>query len=135
MDAAAQVSPTAWDAETITALQASVDANPWGPFESVRDVFMGSHLFTYSRERERALLAVRPVPLAHGTRLDVVGLVSLADRLNAAAVVGSLEYLARELGAQQLAMCTQRAHLVKSCTRLGWSVTGQVLTKGLYVQQ
>lgn len=127
-----QVIPVPWDAERIAALQPSVDAGPWGPFEDARDQFYGASLYEYVRGRELALLAVRPERLAHGTRLDVVGLVSLADRLNSAAVVASLEGLAAEHGAQQLAMCTRRAHLVKSCTRLGWNVTGQVLTKGLF---
>jgi len=75
MVSAAQVIPARWDAERIKALQASVNANPWGPFEDVRDVFMGASLYSYSRAGEQALMAVRPVRLAHGTRLDVVGQV------------------------------------------------------------
>jgi hypothetical protein len=131
---AQKVNPARWDQDRIAALQPSVDASPWGPLEDARDVFFGAHLYEFTRGREHALLAVRPVDLAHGRRLDVVGLVSLADRLNAAAMVGTLEALAHQHGAQQLAMCTKHAHLVKQCTRLGWSVTGQVLTKGLHVQ-
>jgi hypothetical protein len=129
-----KVTPVAWDEDRIRDLLPSVDANPWGPLESARDVFYGGHLYEYTRAAERALMVVRPVQLAHGTRLDVIGLASLADRLNSAAVVASLESLAHQHGAQQLAMCTQRQHLVKSCTRLGWQVTGQVLTKALHVQ-
>lgn len=126
--------PVLWDADRLAALQPAVDANPWGPMESAVDVLHGASLYEYQRGQEHALLAVRPVRLAHGVRLDVVGLVSIADRLNMGALSASLESVAHQHGAAQLAMCTQRAHLVKQCSRFGWGVTGLVLTKALNVQ-
>lgn len=133
---AVEVTPVAWDLERINALQPSVDANPWGPLEDARDVFYGASLYEFaSKPGESALVAVRPVSLAHGRRLDVVGLVSLADRLNMAALVASLEHLAHQHDAQQLAMCTKRAHLVRRALSLGWELTGQVMTKDLHVKQ
>ena len=110
----------------------SVEASPWGPLEGHADILTGAHLVEFSKDRQHALAAVRTVPLLHGVRLDVVGLVSDGDRLTLATLGDALEHVAHQLGAQQLAMCTKHQHLVRACIRHGWAATGTVLTKGLH---
>lgn len=126
---------TAWTAEHVHALQPSVDASPWGPLESAGDVLGGSFLFEFEQGGAHALLAVRPVRLALGTRLDVVGLVSQGDRMQSGALDAALCDIAGRLGAAQVAMCTGKEHVARQCARHGWMQTGVVMTKGLYVQQ
>ena len=127
-----QVTPLAWQDTHISELQPSVDASPWGPLEGPLDVLGHSFLYEITQRGARALVAVRPVDLAAGRRLDVVGLVSTGDRMSAAAVANSLDDIAAMHQAQQLAMCTQRAHLVKGASRHGWSISGVVLLKGFH---
>ncbi len=112
-----------------------MDASPWGPLESPGDVLGGSYLFDFRQDGAHALLAVRPVRLALGTRLDVVGLVSLGDRMRSGALDAALCDVAARLGAAQVAMCTKQEHVAQQCARHGWIKTGVVMTKGLYVQQ
>lgn len=124
-----------WTADHVAALLPSVDASPWGPLESAGDVLGGSYLFDFTQAGAHALLAVRPVRLALGTRLDVVGLVSLGDRMQSGALDAALCDIAGRLGAAQVAMCTKHQHVAQQCARHGWMQTGVVMTKGLYVQQ
>ncbi len=112
----------------------SVEASPWGPLEGPGDVLGGSFLFEFEQGRARALLAVRPVALQLGARLDVVGLVSLGERMHSGAIDAAACDIARQMGAQQLAMCTQQDHVARQCARHGWTQTGVVMTKGLYVK-
>lgn len=106
-------------------------ANPFGPLEGPLDVLGNSYLYELTEGRSRALVAVRTVDLQGGRRLDVVGLVSTGDRLSAATVARALDDMAAMNHADQLAMCTQRGHLVKSASRHGWAVSGLVMTKGI----
>lgn len=126
----ASIVPIAWDAERIAAMLPSVHASPW-PLDGPKDALSGALLFDFTHGGAHALLAVRPVRLTHGTRLDVVGLVSDGDRLSAAAIDAAAVRIAREYGAQALAMCTVRGHLVKACARNGWNITGMVMAKEL----
>ena len=133
---AAKVKPvTTWAPEHVLALMPSVQASPWGPLEGPGDVLGGSFLFEFEQGGAHALLAVRPVQLQLGVRLDVVGLVSTGDRMQSGAIDAAACDIARQLGAQQLAMCTQRNHVAQQCARHGWTESGVVMTKGLYVQQ
>lgn len=127
-----QINPLAWQESHIEALQPSVDASPWGPLEGPLDVLGNSFLYEVQQGRARALVAVRPVDLAMGRRLDVVGLVSTGDRMSAATVAGALDDMAAMHQATQLAMCTQRAHIIKGASRNGWSISGLVLLKGFH---
>lgn len=124
-----------WTPEHVAALLPSVEASPWGPLEGPGDVLGGSFLFEFEQGRVHALMAVRPVRLQLGNRLDVVGLVSLGDRMPSGAIDAMACDVARQLGAQQLAMCTKQDHVARQCARHGWVQTGVVMTKGLYVQQ
>lgn len=110
----------------------SIEVSPWGPLEGPHDVLLGSMLYEITQGNGRALVAVRPVQLEAGRRLDVVGLVSTGDRLSAATVANALDDMAANHEADQLAMCTQRGHLVKGASRHGWNITGLVLTKGFH---
>lgn len=132
----AQVKPVEhWTADHVRALLPSVEASPWGPLEGPADVLQGAYLFEHRDGGAHALIAVKPVALALGQRLDVVGLVSLGDRLRGASLDASMVAIARALGVQQLAMCTNQKHVAHQCARHGWTETGVVMTKGLYVQQ
>ncbi|GKT19558.1 hypothetical protein AVHY2522_22920 [Acidovorax sp. SUPP2522] len=128
MAADAQVIRRAWDASHVEALMPSVLASPW-PLEGARDVLQGALLYEFSQGRSHALLAVRPVPLAGGLRLDVVGLVSDGERLQGAAIDAAAVQVARSLGCQALAMCTVSAHVEKVCARTGWERAGVVMQK------
>jgi hypothetical protein len=125
-----------WDDGAVLELLPSVLASPMGPMEGPMDVLGGAALFELSEGKRRALIAARPVNLEHGRRLDVVGLVSTGDRLQAATVARALDDLAAQLGCDQLAMLTQRAHVVKQASKHGWHISGLVLIKGFHrVQQ
>lgn len=119
----------------VNALQPSVDANPWGPLASAGDVLGGAYLFEIEHDGSDALIALRPNAFAHGLRLDVVGLVSTGNRLQAAPLDAALLGIARQFGAHQLAMCTMRPHVERQCLRAGWKKTGVVMTKKIYVEQ
>lgn len=133
MVSAAQVTRLGWDASHVLELMPSVNANPFGPLEGPFDALGNSCLYEITQGRGRALVAVRPVDLAHGRRLDVVGLVSTGDRLSAATVAHALDDMAAMHDAGQLAMCTHRAHLVKGASRTGWAISGFVMTKGFHL--
>lgn len=106
----------------------SVQASPW-PLDGIADALGGAMLYEFSSGKAHALMAVRPVRLEGGTRLDVVGLVSDGDRLNAAEIDGAAVSIARHYGAQALAMCTMRGHVARACERNGWQITGVVMAK------
>lgn len=128
MAAAAKVKPLAWEAAHVAALAPSVAASPW-PMEGPRDVLNGAMLFEFTNGRAHALMAVRPVLLAGGRRLDVVGLRSDGERLQGAAIDAAAVRIARELECKALAMCSQRAHVIRTCARQGWGITGMVMAK------
>lgn len=122
--------PLAWSAAHVAALAPAAAASPW-PMDGVGDVLGGALLYEFTHGRAHALLAVRPVALAGGRRLDVVGLVSDGERMQGAAIDGAAVSIARELDCRALAMCTKRAHVVKTCARQGWEITGMVMAKGI----
>lgn len=121
-----------WGEDDVLAFGPSVAASPFGPLEGMADVLLGSSLHEFRAETRRALIATRMEALEHGNRLTVTGMVSTGDRLRAGELLPQLDNLAAVLGADQLAMATKRAHLVKAATRYGWQVSGLVLTKGFH---
>lgn len=132
----AQLTVRPWGTSDVLAFTPSVEASPWGPLEGHADVLTGAHLVEFTKGRQHALIAARRLELTHGVRLDVVGLVSDGDRLQAHDLDAALHTVALQLGAHQLAMCTKHRHIINSCTRYGWQITGTVMTKGLHhVQQ
>lgn len=131
MAADSKVTPLAWDADRLAAMLPSVAASPW-PMEGPGDVLGGSLLYEFEHGGSHALLAVRPVALAGGRRLDVVGLVSDGDRMRGAAIDGAAVSVARSLGCQAVAMCTVHQHVVNVCKRQGWFITGAVMAKELF---
>lgn len=118
-----------WTPEDIEAFGPAVAANPYGPLESAAEVLRGSYLFEFDHRAQRALLAVRPVPLSGGLRLDVVGMHGEGQRFQAAPLDGALCALARQHGAAALSMTTMHAGLAAACRRHGWQQTGVVMTK------
>lgn len=135
MAAAASLIAREWDAEALQLLQPSVDATPWGPLDDAADMFRGAYLFEHRHQAERVLVAVAPVPCAHGVRLIVSGLRSLGDRFTAAPLCASLDRLGREVfHAQVLAMCTRHPHVMAAVQRNGWTRTGGVAVKPLGLQ-
>lgn len=130
--AAATLTTRIWTEADILAFTPSVEASPFGPLEGLADVLEGCGLYEFEADTRRALIATRYEQLQLGRRLTVAGLVSTGDRLRAAEVLPELDNLAAVLGADQIAMATRRAHLVKAATRFGWVVSGVVLTKGYH---
>lgn len=110
----------------------TVQASPFGPYEGPWDVLGNSCLYELTEANSRAMIAVKPVDMAHGRRLEVVGLQSLGDRLKAATVAKALDELAARHNANQLTMCTARAHIVKGASLHGWEISGFVMTKGAH---
>lgn len=107
----------------------SVAASPWGGLAAPIEALRGSYVFGFEDGGQRAFFAVRPVEFASGQRLDVVGLVSMGDRLQGAAFDAALLGTARCFGAKVLAMTTARPHIERQCMRHGWTRTGVVMTK------
>lgn len=132
MAAVPSLIPRAWDDEALDALHRPA-ANPFGPLNSARGTFHGAQLFEFIEGGQRALLALRPLNFDGGRRIDVVGLASLGDRLQAESLRAALDDLALRDGADMLAMCTIYPHLARACQRMGWAETGRVLTKKLKV--
>ena len=128
MVSAEKVMPTPWAPEHIVAMLPSVAASPW-PLEGPGNVLPGALLYTLHDDNRRALIAVSPVNMERGRRLDVVGLVSLGDRLSAADTCAAIDQIAHQHQCRAVAMCTRRAHIVRACARHGWQITGMVMTK------
>lgn len=122
------MTPTAWTPAHVEAFADSVNASPFGMAGPV-DVLAGSFLYEFSDGPHRAFLAARPLTFASGKRLDVVGLVSLGERLQPAALDAALMEIANAHGAQAVAMCTKWPHIARACARAGWTYTGHVMNK------
>lgn len=85
--------------------------------------------FEVTQDASRALVAVRPVSSSAGKRLDVMGLVSTGDRLDALDFDAAVTSIAKQIGAKQLAMATIHPHIARACQRAGWIQTGQLMIK------
>lgn len=134
MVSAAQVDQKQWTPDDVRALMPSVLASPW-PLEGAADVLTGALLYEFQHGQSHALMAVRPVALAGGLRLDVVGLVSLGERMQGAAIDAAAVSVARANGCSVVAMCSQVPHVIKTSTRQGWKATGVVMCKGVGLVQ
>ncbi len=119
-----------WDEHLLQAFGPSVEANPWG-WGTAMEVLHGCHCFEYVQGGQRALLAVRPVVRDAGTRLDVAGLVSLGDRIQAKPMGQALGQLAQHFEARALAMTTLRPHVAAVARRIGFEQTGVLMIKRL----
>ena len=117
-----------WSPELVAEFAPSVAANPWG-FGEPLEVLQGCHAFEYQSNGQRALIAVRPVARQAGTRLDVVGLVSTGNRLNALEFDAALMGIAAQFSAAQLAMTTLRPHIANQAKRSGWIQSGVLMIK------
>lgn len=122
-----------WDLPLLDAFAPSVLANPWG-WGTPMEVLSGSHAFELHDGNRHALFAVKPVVREHGTRLDITGLVSTGDRLNAADLDAAMVNIAYRFNARALAFATLRPHIATSAKRMGWSSAGELLTKRLDLQ-
>lgn len=121
--------PIPWTVENCRAFAPALDRNPYGALESPGEVLTGSYLYQFDHRAQSALLAVRPLQLSHGVRLEVVGMVSEGQRFQAAALDRVMTEIAFAHGADQLAMMTKHAGLVRACVRHGWADSGRILTK------
>ena len=123
------MTPTAWDADAVNTFARHMHLNPMGPLASPLEVMAGAHLYEYADKNQRALVAVRPVAFHAGNRLDIVGLESTGDRLEAKNFTLAMDDLARAHQAQYLACLTQQPHVAKACIKNGYVLTGAVLLK------
>jgi len=129
-----KVTPLPWTSETLDAFTRSVQANPWGPFESPEEVLGGSVAFLVEEGATRVLLAVRPLPLSHGRRLDVVGLAGQGSYCKSSVVDAGAVMAARQFGCSMVAMQTQNPKVARGALREGWTTTGAILTKWINTQ-
>ena len=116
-----------WTDESLRAIARG--RSPFGPLASLDQMMAGAELYEYQHGASRAFVAVRPVHLAKGMRLDIVGLASVGQRLAAHEFHAAVDSLARDYRADLLACCTSVAHVAKSCTGHGYTLTGAILTK------
>lgn len=123
------MTPTAWDSDALDTFSASIAVNPFGPLASPFEVMNGAHLYEYTNKGQRALVAVRPVAFNAGNRLDIVGLASVGDRLQAKPFFAELDNLARDHQARILACFTQVPHVARTCHKNGFGINGAILLK------
>ena len=125
-----------WDAEAVEAMRPSVDASPWAGIDGLADALGQAHLWEMRAGRRRALVAVRGLQCEHGRVLDVVGLRSLGDRLDARELCATIEQLARQSypAIDLLSMVTRHPHVLRGAQRNGWAPVATVATKYLRVQ-
>lgn len=135
MAAAEKVRQLPWDDQARALMQPSADASPWAMLESFENALSGAHLFEVEQGASRALLALRGVQLQHGRLLEVVGMRSLGERVQAGALLAVIERLASEVyQADLLTMCTRHPHLVRGCERHGWTAAATIVNKPLRLQ-
>lgn len=128
-----EVKPGAWCADMLDAFAPSLDANPWG-WGTAAEVLGGAFAFEVDGGACRALVAVRPVVRSAGTRLDVVGVVSIGERLRAADFDAAMLDIARRFDARALAMATLRPHIAHAAARVGWRPAGVLMVKRMDLQ-
>lgn len=131
MDRVPQVTARQWAPELIERFQPAAARNPWGALESPGEALHGSYLFEVEHRGGVALMAVRPGAYTHGVRAEITGLVSQAQRFDAAMFDRAALMVAHQLGASVLGMSTQLPALVRACERQGWRTTGAIVTKNL----
>lgn len=126
------MNPKIWTADDLDALQPSAARSPYGALASVHEMLAGAHLFEYQRGPDRrALVAVRPLEFSGGVRLEIVGLRSMAERLDGRDFHRAIDDLAGRFGARAVACCTQVPHVARSCLANGFEITGTILRKDL----
>lgn len=129
---APKVAALSWSPELVEAFAPSAARNPFGPLESPREILSGSYIFEVECGQQRALMAVRPIPIdAGGVRAEITGLVSSGPLFHAAAMDRAAVLIAHQLDADILTMTTQLPRLVRACNRHGWTTTGAVVSKWL----
>lgn len=128
------MTPTAWTPDYVQAFAASVSASPFGMAGPI-DVLAGSFLYEFEDGPRRAFIAARPVKFDAGKRLDIVGMVSMAERLTPGAFGPELMEIAKAHDAQALTMCTKWPHIVRACARMGWQKTGVIMTKKIIYER
>lgn len=116
-----------WDDQAIAAFHPVVDTNPWGPLECAGELLGGSYLFEYSAAGQRALVAARPVALSGGTRVEIVAMRSLGDRLHAKPFCAALVGMGHQLEGNVLAMSSAVPHVLTTLSRNGWTTTGALM--------
>lgn len=119
-----------WSPELVEQFAPSAARNPWGALETPREILAGSFIFEIEHGQQRALMAVRPVPIdAGGMRAEISGFVSSGPLFHAAAIDRAAVLIAHQLGADVLGLSTQVPALARACQRQGWMTTGAILTK------
>lgn len=118
-----------WDNDALEVFAPSVEKNVFGPLADALEVFNGAYLYEYRKDNQRALVAVRPVHLRAGTRMEVVGLRSVGERLQAKPFFAALDGVARAHGARVINVLTQVPHVANACKSAGFGISGAVLLK------
>lgn len=119
-----------WEPEHLDELGPSVAASPWG-WGTPMEVLQGSHLFELVDGGRRALLAVKPVQRTEGTRMDITGLVSTGDRLNARDLWAAVDQVGQVFEARAVAFMTAREHIARQADRVGFTRVGTLHLKPL----
>ena len=121
------ITPADWSPALVEAFRPAVDVSPWGPLAGPMNVLPGSHLFEYRHGAQHALIAAKPLALDNGQRVDVVGVVSLGDRMHCARLIDEFRAVARDAGADLVTMATRHEHLQRAADRAGWTRGGVVM--------
>ena len=120
----------AWTPELVAEFEPSAARNPYGPLESAREILAGSFCFQIEHGAQRALIAMRPVPIDGGSmRAEVAGMVSTGPIFHAPVMDRAAVLIAHQLDADVISVSTQVPALARACQRHGWLTTGAILTK------
>jgi hypothetical protein len=74
------MTPTPWTVEHCRAFAPALDRNPYGCLEAPADILTGAYLYRFEHSAQSALIAAKPLRLAHGVRVEIVGMVSTGNR-------------------------------------------------------
>ena len=103
--------------------------SPFGPLASADDIFGGCHLYLFENADQSAYVAVRPVALSAGIRLDLVGVKSTGQKMCGVAFGEAIDHLATLHNAELIVMTTKLSKVAKKCIANGYEITGAVLSK------
>jgi len=128
--APSKIAALPWSPELVERFAPSAARNPWGALESPREILQGSFIFEIEHGQQRALMAVRPVPIDDGSmRAEISGFVSSGPLFHAAVMDRAAVLIAHQMGADIMGLSTQVPALARACQRNGWMTTGAILTK------
>ena len=125
---------------TVTAIDWTPDAlaklydpslSPFGPLATAGEIFKNCHLYVFENHNQKSYVAVRPVAMHNGKRLDIVGVRSIGKKMCGAAFADAANQIAKIHGASVIGLMTKISKVADKCIENGFQITGAVLTKAV----